>query len=61
MAFECDLGENNRLVDSLIPHITIATALNIKPAESANVIANKLQHKIYPVNGNFSGKITLFY
>lgn len=58
MAFECDLGENNILVESKIPHITIATAQNVKPIESVNGVTNKSKHKIYPINGNFIGKIS---
>jgi len=58
MVFECDLGENNKLVDNKVPHITIATAQNVKPVESGQVVTNKSQHKIYPINCGFLGQIS---
>lgn len=58
MVFECDLDVNNILVESKIPHLTIATDKSVKPIESINIIANKSQYKVYPVDKVFAGKIT---
>ena len=61
MVFECSLAENLKLCESKIPHITIATAENIQPVKSLDVVRNKAQYNIYPVDGKLSGKITFKY
>lgn len=62
MVFECNLAENLRLCESKIPHITIATAENIQPVKSLDIVMNKAQHHIYPVSELLlSGKISFKY
>ena len=63
LAFACDLGGNNCLVESGLPHITIATAEGVKPAQSVNVLAGNMLDgvKKHPIIGgaSFQGKISL--
>ena len=63
MVFSVDLGENNILCDSNLPHITVSTLNStVKPAESMNVLKEKDKNKIIRIDTPIElyGKVKLY-